>query len=455
MKKIVRTISGITPLAVMLKPHPCPHGKCDYCPTHSGVPESYTPTSPVVLRALDCNYDPQRQVWARLKIMGMMGHTRDKVELIVMGGTFPAYPDDYQRDFIKGCFDGMNNTKSSSLEEAKKTNETAKHRCIALCLETRPDYCRQEHINKMLEYGATRVEIGVQTLDDRIHEATNRGHTTQDSVEATQLLKDSCFKVGYHMMLGLPGSNPKKDLDMFKELFSDQRFQPDQIKIYPTFVIKGTKLEEKYEKGEFVPYTTEQIVDTIVQIKRIVPNHVRIMRVMRDIPAQYILSSCRYSHLRDAVQERMKEFGMNCNCIRCREVGHAFRRGIRPEKIELCRTDYKASNGKEIFLSFEDSKNNIIVSLLRMRLPWNPFRKELEGAALIRELHTFGPQVRIGEAGEFWQHKGYGRMLMQEAEAIAKEADYRKMAVIAGIGVREYFYKLGYRPDGPYVSKAL
>ncbi|MFQ6010501.1 MAG: tRNA uridine(34) 5-carboxymethylaminomethyl modification radical SAM/GNAT enzyme Elp3, partial [Candidatus Aenigmatarchaeota archaeon] len=367
----------------------------------------------------------------------------------------PAYPLDYQRGFIKGCFDGLNNIKSNSLEGAKKTNETAKHRCVALCLETRPDYCKQEHINHMLEYGTTRVEIGVQTLDDKVHETTNRGHTTQDSIEATQLLKDSCFKVGYHMMIGLPGSTPKKDLDMFKKLFSDQRFQPDQLKIYPTFVIRGTLLEEKYEKGELVPYTTEQIVDTIVQIKRVVPRYVRIMRVMRDIPAQYIVSSCRYSHLRDSIRERLRELGLNCKCIRCREVGHALRRGTRPENIELCRTDYDASNGKEIFLSFEDREKDIIVSLLRLRLPYKPFRKELEGAAFIREIHTFGPQTRIGEEGGFWQHRGLGRKLMEEAERIAREQGFRKMAVIAGVGVREYFYKLGYRPDGPYVSKAL
>ena len=452
MKKIVRTISGITPLAVMLKPWPCPHGKCDYCPTYPGVPESYTPTSPVALRAIECGYDPVKQVNARLKIMGLMGHISDKIELIVMGGTFTAYPIEYQREFVKGCFDGMNGTAAASLDEAKKNNETAKHRCVAMCLETRPDWCGKKEINEMLDLGATRVEIGVQTLDDAAQRETHRGHGTDETVKATQLLKDSCFKVGYHMMLGLPGATPESDVAMFRTLFNDERFQPDQIKIYPTFVIKGTPLEKKFLKGEFVPYTTEQIVDTIAKIKQSIPPYVRIMRVMRDIPAQYIASECKYSHLRDAVKERLGSLGAHCGCIRCREVGHALRTGKTTGKMELQRIDYKASGGREIFLSFE---GEALASLLRLRLPGKTFRPELADAALVREIHTFGPQTAIGTEGDYWQHKGYGRRLMAEAERISKEAGYGKMAVIAGVGVREYFYKLGYAPDGPYVSKQL
>jgi len=455
MKKVVRTASGITPLSVMLKPYPCPHGKCIYCPSQAGVPESYTRTSPVVLRALDCNYEPQRQVFARLKIMGLMGHIRDKVELIVMGGTFPAYPADYRRDFIKGCFDGLNRTVSKTLEEAQLTNETAKHRCVAMCLETRPDYCKQEHINDMLSYGATRIEIGVQTLDDKIHERTKRMHTTQDTIEATQLMKDSGLKVGYHMMLGLPGSNPDKDVETFRTLFTDPRFRPDQIKIYPTFVIRGTELERMYNAGEYEPYTTEQIIDTIIRIKQLVPKHVRIMRIMRDIPAEYIVSQCVYSHLRDEMPKRMNELGVRCNCIRCREVGLAMLRGEKPENIELCREEYDASGGREIFLSMEDKKNEILVSLLRLRFPGKPFRSELQGAALVREIHTYGPQVAIGEHTDSFQHRGFGTTLLKEAERIAREKGFRKMAVISGIGAREYFRKFGYQKDGPYVSKAL
>ena len=459
MKKVVRTISGITPLAVMLKPWKCP-GNCIYCPNDSTVPKSYTPTSPVVLRAIDCDYDPKKQVEARLKIMKLMGHITNKIELIVMGGTFSFYPLDYQRDFIKGCFDGMIGWVSKTLEKAQKMNEIFEHRCIGMCLETRPDYCKKEHVHNFLEYGGTRVEIGVQTLDDKIYELTKRGHTVQDVIDSTQLLKDSCFKVGYHMMLGLPGSDPDKDIENFKMIFSDQRFQPDHLKIYPTFVIKGTELEKMYYDKKYEPYSTEEIVEIITKIKKFVPDHVRVMRVMRDLPAQYIVSECIYSHLRDEIQKRMKESGLKCRCIRCREAGHAMRRGveIKTEDIKMKRKDYDASNGREIFLSFEDEKNDVLVSLIRLRIPYKPFRLEIgERTGLIREIHTYGPQVPINDMPkQEWQHRGYGKLLLEEAEKIAKEEfDCHKMIIISGVGVRPYFYKFGYKLDGPFVSKEI
>ncbi|MDD5417217.1 MAG: tRNA uridine(34) 5-carboxymethylaminomethyl modification radical SAM/GNAT enzyme Elp3 [Candidatus Aenigmarchaeota archaeon] len=446
MKKVVRSLSGIVPLSVMLKPYPCKHGSCIYCPAQENVPKSYTKTSPVVMRAEACEYDAERQVKARLKIFGLMGHPTDKIELIVMGGTFNNYPLDYQKEFIKKCFDGANGITSKSLEEAKKINETAKNRIVALCLETRPDFITEETIKQMLDYGCTRVEIGVQTLDNEIHKITNRGHTVEDVIKATKLLKDAGFKIGYHMMLGLPGSTPEKDLETFKTLFSDERFQPDQVKIYPTFVIKGTKLEELYNKGNYKPYSAKQIVDIIVKIKKFIPRYVRIMRVMRDIPAEYIASECVYSHLRTEIKERLQETGVVCNCIRCREVGYQEKAGNLTGEPKLNRIDYDASNGKEIFLSFEDK--NSIISLLRLRILNN------SKTAIIREIHTFGPMITLGNKGE-WQHKGYGKKLMQEAEKIAEDFKCNKMLVISGVGVREYFYKLGYKIDGPYVSKKI
>ncbi len=454
MKKVVRSLSGIVPLAVMLKPHPCSHGKCIYCPTQEDVPESYTRTSPVVLRASRCDYNPEKQVKARLKIFRLMEHPTDKIELIVMGGTFNNYPVDYQKEFIKGCFDGANNAVSRTLEEAQKINETTKNRIVTMCLETRPDCVNENNINHILDYGCTRVEIGVQTLDNEIHKITNRCHTVEDAIKATQLLKDSCFKVGYHMMLGLPGSDPEKDFEMFRTIFSDPRFQPDQVKIYPTVVIKGTKLEEMYNQGLYKPYSTEQIVELISKIKQFIPNHVRIMRVMRDLPAEYIVSECRYSHLRDEVRKKTEELGIECNCIRCKEVGYALKDGKQVGEPKLRRKDYDASGGKEVFLSFEDD-NGTLISLLRLRIPHKPFRKEItEKTGLIREIHTYGRMAQIGKSGE-WQHKGFGTKLMQEAEKIAKEFGCNKMVVIAGIGVREYFYKLGYKKEGPYVSKEI
>lgn len=401
------------------------------------------------------NWNPFQQIQIRLKTFQMMGHSTDKVELLVMGGTFANYPRDYQYEFIKGCYDGLNGFVSDSLESAKKNNENAKNRCVGLCIENRPDLCAENEINKFLEFGCTRLELGVQMLDDKIYEITKRGHKIEDVVNATQRLRDSCFKVGYHMMLGLPGSSPEKDFENLKLVFNDQRFRPDQIKIYPTFVIQGTELEKMYRNGEYQPYSKEQIIDLIIKIKQIIPKYVRIMKIMRDIPADFIVSSCKNSHLRNEVQERMKELNLKCNCIRCREAGRATR---KPEKIELCRIDYEASEGKEIFLSFEDKENNVLIALLRLRIPHNPFREEInENTALVRELHTYGSQVPIGEnSKEEWQHKGYGKLLLEEAERIAKEEfGMKKMIIISGIGVRQYFYKFGYRIDNNYVSKQI
>jgi len=294
-RKSTCSISGIVPVAVMLKPFSCSNN-CIYCPSEDGIPKSYTSKSPVVLRAIRNNWNGKCQVQGRLKVLEFLGHETQKVELIIMGGTFSNYPKDYQKSFVKECFDGLNNKISKDIAEAKKTNETAKHRCIALCLETRPELSENELID-YLNFGCTRVEIGVQTLDNKIYKKIKRGHTVEDVISSTRLLKQAGFKVGYHMMIGLPGSSPEKDIETFKLLFSDERFQPDQIKIYPTFVIKGTELEKYYKSGEYKPYTTEQIIKTIIKIKQNIPEYVRIMRIMRDIPAEYIASDCIYSHL--------------------------------------------------------------------------------------------------------------------------------------------------------------
>ena len=459
MKKVVRTISGVAPLAVMLKPHPCPHGKCTYCPTQQDVPESYTARSPVVLRAIDCGYDPERQVKARLKIMGIMGHSLDKIELILMGGTFSAYPADYQESFIKGCFDGLNGVTAPTFEQAKTQNEKATHRCVGLCLETRPDYCSKDQINSFLRFGATRVEIGVQVPDDKSYQATNRGHTVQDVIDATKRLKNACLKTGYHLMIGLPGSTPDSDVANARKIFESPDFRPDQIKLYPCVVIGGTELEKQFKAGSFTPYDTETIVETLIKIKQLIPPWMRVMRVVRDIPAQYISSECKFSHLRDEVHARLSDRGLRCNCIRCREVGHMARFGRVPEKIELVRRDYEASDGKEVFLSYEDKENDILVALLRLR-NGETFRSELEGAALIRELHVFGPATSLdalrASTASTWQNRGYGRLLLDEAERIAfSEWDKRKIVIISGVGVKPYFQKFGYEYDGPYMGKTF
>jgi elongator complex protein 3 len=454
MKKISRTISGVTPVAVMGKPVGCP-GNCIYCPTFPDAPKSYTPESPAVLRAKLCSYEPKRQVEARLRILTDMGHPVDKVELIVMGGTFLAYTEEYQYQFIKDCYDGLNGCESSSLDAAKQTNETAVHRCIGLCIETRPDWCREEEVAKMLEFGTTRVELGVQTLDDGIYELVQRGHNVAEVIRATKLLKDYGFKVYYHWMPGLPGSKPEHDLELSHQLFDDEDFRPDGLKLYPTLVIAGTELEKWYADGRYQPYAMDDLVSLMIGIKTQVPGYVRIPRVMRDMPGKFIVAGCKDLALRSAIRKRMEEIGVECKCIRCREYGHRLRDKHRIGEPRLHRLDYQASAGEEIFLSFEDDGGTIF-GLLRMRI--GSLAVENGNVAMVRELHVFGSEVPLGEknAGAA-QHKGMGLQLLKEAERIARdEFKATGIAVISGVGAREYFrYECGYELNGAYMAKGL
>ena len=459
MKKFARTISGVTPVAVMTLPMKCP-GQCIYCPTYLATPQSYTPESPAVLRAKRCDYDARKQIELRLKVLSEMGHPIDKVELIVMGGTFLAYPEDYQYQFIKDCFDALNGEESSTLEEAKRLNETANHRCTGLCIETRPDWCQQEEIDRMLEFGTTRVELGVQTLDDEIYRLTRRGHKVEDVVKATRLLKEHGFKVHYHWMPGLPGSTPDKDLELSVRLFSDAGFKPDGLKLYPTMVVEGTELEKWYRDGRYHPYPSDEMINLLVKIKSIVPKYVRISRVLRDIPAKFIMAGCKDS-LRSVIKQRMEQQGVECNCIRCREYGHRVQDGWEIGKPQMVRMDYEASGGKEIFLSFED-ENETLFGLLRMRIQSKPIislGKKIEGnLALIRELHIYGPEVPLTERKpEAAQHKGLGKALLSEAERIAgDEFQAQQIVVLSGVGAKEYYRSgFGYHSQGEYMVKNL
>ncbi len=458
MKKLARTISGVTPVAVMTKPMGCP-GKCIYCPTYSNIPQSYTPESPVALRAKQYNYDAATQVKMRLKVFSEMGHPTDKVELIVMGGTFLAYPEEYQYKFIKDCFDALNEEPSSSLEEAKEKNEQAKHRCVGLCLETRPDFCGLEEIKKMLELGTTRVELGVQTLDDEVYKLVRRGHKVSDVIKATKLLKKHGLKVHYHWMPGLPGLTPEKDLELSRKLFEDSSFKPDGLKLYPTMVVEGTELERWYHEGKYQPYDDETMINLLIKIKAIVPKYVRISRVLRDIPAKFIVAGLKDS-LRSLLKERMEEQGLTCKCIRCREYGHRSRDGWEVGEPRLSRLDYEASGGREIFLSFEDERETLF-GLLRLRIQSEAIpglEEETNGkAAIIRELHIYGPEVSLKERDpKAAQHKGLGRALLKEAERIAlKEYGISKIAILSGVGAKEYYREFGYHPKSSYMLKSL
>ena len=437
-------------------------------------------------------------------MMTSMGHPTDKIELIVMGGTFLAYPADYQYRFIKGCYDALNGRESKTLEEAKQLNEQAGHRCVGLCIETRPDWCGQTEIDRMLEFGATRVELGVQMLDDNVYRIVRRGHTVEDVVKATRLLREHAFKVHYHWMPGLPGSSPEKDLALSRQLFSDERFRPDGLKIYPTMVVEGTELEKWYKEGRYQPYPDETMTNLVADIKAIVPPYVRISRVLRDIPSQFVTGGLKDS-LRDVVKQRMKQQGKECQCIRCREYGHRVRSGQKPGEAHLVRMDYDASGGREILLSFED-KQGTLFGLLRLRIQDNLIAglseathhlhhsresgnpedidnripnqvgngKFLSPSALIRELHIYGPEVplnrhpsslsgveglssRLPGLGGQAQHKGLGKALLAEAERIARdEFGAKNMAVLSGVGAREYYRAGGgYRLQAGYMVKKL
>src|SRR3989338_1783793 len=453
IRKPTKTLAGVTPIAVMCKPKACKHGTCLYCPSLN-VPQSYTHKSPPVLRAERLAYNAGEQVLSRLKAFQVMHHPTDKIELIVMGGNFTEYSEDYKIKFIKSCFDALNGRKSSSLKQAKKINETAQHRCVALCIESRPDTILQNKnmIKELLDFGCTRVELGVQCLDDKIYKKVNRGHSVQDVIDATKLLRDSGFKIGYHIMLGLPGSNPNKDLNMFKKLFKDERFKPDGLKIYPCQVIKGAKLESDYKKGKYKPYSAEKIKKLIIKIMQIIPNYCRVMRIMREIPPEFLIAGTTRIDLRKDIESEIRKRKLRINEIRFREIGFEFRDLIGKRKINqnlrLKITKYKASKGTEYFLEFVN-KDNILFGLCRLRI-------NEDNSAILREIHVYGQSLAIGEKSKLLgQHRGLGKQLMAKAESIAKSENAKELAVISGVGVREYYKKLGYSLIGSYMVKKL
>ena len=455
-RKPTKTISGVTPVAVVIKPRACVHGTCVFCPTLN-VPQSYTPKSPAIMRAMSLGYNPYKQVIARIGAFKAMRHPTDKIELIIMGGTFLSYPEKYQHDFVKSCYDALNGKVAKNLSEAKKINEHARHRCVALCIETRPDVCSDKDIKRMLKFGCTRVELGVQAVDDAIYKKNKRGHKVKDVVDATRRLKDAGFKVGYHLMPGLPGSNLKKDLLLFKKLFSDERFKPDQIKIYPTQVIRGAELEKLYKKGKYEPYNKDQLLKILIGFKKNVPKYCRIMRVMREIPPDFLVAGTIKIDLRKEVQENMNRLGERCKCIRCREIGFAVRdlkEGKKiSDKLKLNVIKYQASKGKEFFLEIINNQD-ILFGLARLRIS-SADKKTL----IIRELHVYGQAVEIGKSGVGRiQHTGLGKWLMNESEKIAKKQKCKTIKVISGVGVRDYYSsKFGYclDKDGFYMIKNL
>lgn len=407
------------------------------------------------------NYDPYLQVERRLSHLEGLGHKVDKVELILVGGTFNAVPEQYQRWFLKRCLDSLNGIVAQSLEEALEIAESGTRRVSGITFETKPDWAKLEHANKLLEMGATRVEIGVQALDDEILAINHRGHTVQDVVEATQSLKDLAFKVTYHLMPNLPGSDIDLDIRMFRTLFEDSRFRPDMLKIYPTLVLEKTPLYHWWRRGSYSSYTKEQMIEILTEWFRMTPRYVRIQRTQREIPSVLIKSGVDLGNLREIVERSLRSRGQGCVCIRCREVGRRYiTNGVtpNPDDIKISDIAYEASDGIEHFISAEDFERDTLIGFARLRIPSSAAREELVNASLLRELHVYGTMVPVKDGPTYgsWQHMSYGTKLLLEAERISREQyDCRKIVVISGVGVRRYYYSRGYVRDGPYVSKLL
>ena len=463
----IRTQSGVAVIAVLTKSYPCP-GKCLYCPTEKDMPKSYLSNEPAVMRAISSQFDPYRQVRNRLRSLELNGHQTDKIELIVMGGTFSYLPKPYQKKFITECFRACNdygkrspvtshrpskNITDSLLAEQKR-NEKAKHRIVGLTLETRPDYIDEKEILNFRKLGCTRVELGVQSIFDDVLKLNKRGHLVDKTIEATKLLKDSGFKINYHMMPGLPGSTPARDFKMFKALFENPSFQPDMLKIYPTVVVKNSALYNFWKKGRYKPLTDKVFTKLVLKIKNgaIVP-YVRIARLVRDVPETSIEAGPKVSNLRQMIIPQSK-----CPCIRCREVKEDY--DIKEDMV-LDRIDYAASDGKEIFLQYVSEDKKKLFALLRLRIPSKKNENNsigvLQNSAIIREVHTYGKLAKISEASSASpQHIGLGRKLILEAEKIAREEfKYGRIVVISGVGVRGYYKKLGYKLRDTYMTKKL
>ena len=461
--KPTRTLSGVAPVAVMTSPYPCPHGRCLPCPGGPDhpfkSPQSYTGEEPAAKRAREHGYDPYAQVHARLEQFEMLGHRVEKVELIVMGGTMTARPEDYQDTFVARCIEAMNTYPDNrpaavapAVADVEEVNETAAVRCVAITFETRPDWCRREHIDRMLELGVTKVELGVQHVDDAILTVNRRGCTVADAAGANRLLRDAGMKVGFHMMPNLPGSSIEADRRMFETIFSDPRFKPDFLKIYPTLVTPGSEIEDLWKRGEYAPYDEDALIDLVAYAKSLIPEYTRLSRIQRDIPAKLIVAGSKHSNFRQLARNRLLQQGKNCRCIRCREIGRLP--SLTESDMHVLK--YECCDGIEHFISAVSGDS--LIGFARLRFPSMVYRPELTDAALVRELHVYGSLVPVGmDARETkeWQHRNYGRVLLLRAEEIAAAAGSLRLAIMSGIGVRPYYKRQGYVRRGPYMIKEL
>ena len=538
-KASIRSMSGIAVITSLVKPYMCP-GKCIYCPTEVRMPKSYIASEPAAARALRLNFSPYEQMRRRIEMLELNGHPADKIEYIIKGGTWNAYPIKYQYWFMlesfRACndfnrekkarhFDRTHSTNAQGrlpgveksrdlstpdvarddveieyedcsneysltqlqeeLEEEQTYNETAKYRIIGLTLETRPDAISPKSIYHMRRQGCTRVELGLQAPDDKILELIQRGHTVEQFTNAMKLLREAAFKVDLHFMPDLPGTTAKHDVEMYRELFANPKLRPDMVKIYPNTVIPSAELYQWYLDGRYKPYGDNDLFEALLEMKRITPRYCRISRLIRDIPSDEIEAGNTITNLREMLEKRLHERGEVCVCLRCREIGRHLKEVDINVLPEIFVEQYDTDGGTEYFLTYEDPKRIAVYAFLRLRIPHHIVRHceecsnnkttrqslcrncketnllhklmpELTGAAFIRELHTYGQLLRLGEQSDSAsQHKGMGKGLVARAEEIIRQQGFTKAAIISGVGVRGYYEKLGYKKEGTYMVKPL
>jgi elongator complex protein 3 len=454
--KPVRTLSGVTTVTVLTKPYPCP-GKCIFCPTDVRMPKSYLPDEPGAMRGLQNNFDPYLQVSSRIASLQATGHPTEKIELLILGGTWDSYRRDYQEWFILRCFDALNEVDSSTLAEAQALNETAPHRNVGLVIETRPDEVKPTQLAWLRRLGVTKVQMGAQSLDDHILEINHRGHTAAETLRACSMLRAAGFKIVLHWMPNLLGATPESDRADFAHLWADG-YAPDEIKIYPCQLLDNAELYAYWQRGEYHPYTTDELVALIADIKPSIPVYTRVNRIIRDIPSGNVVEGNRRTSLRQDVIAELQRRGQRCTCIRCREVrGDKF----DPEALQLVDTTYPAAQTSEHFLQFVTPQDQL-TGYLRLSLPGPAAPSlagaipDLDGAAIIREVHVYGLSLAVGsEQSGAAQHIGLGTRLLDRASQIAREAGFRRLAVIAAIGTRVYYENRGFHRGDLYLVKDL
>jgi elongator complex protein 3 len=456
--KPVRTLSGVSTVTVLTKPYPCP-GRCVFCPTDDRMPKSYLPDEPGAARAFQNQFDPYEQVRSRIDSLEANGHPTDKVELLILGGTWSAYRRDYQAWFVQRCLDAMNECVSSSLEDAQTINETAQHRNVGLVIETRPDEITVEELVNLRRLGVTKVQMGAQSLDDHVLSLNQRGHTAADTRRAVALLRAAGFKIVLHWMPNLLGATLDSDRQDFARLWQEG-YCPDEIKIYPTQLLETAELYQYWQRGEYQPYSTEELVQLIADFKTTIPPYCRVNRVIRDIPSPHVVAGNRRTSLRQDALAELARRGVSCQCIRCREVrGQSF----DPSALFLDDIVYTPVGAEEHFLQFITPSNQI-AGYLRLSLPQDKTGlglpalgiEDLEQAALVREVHVFGQSLPVGEeqAGAA-QHIGLGTRLLKRAEEIANQNGYKKLTVISAIGTRNYYQNRGFERGELYLVKPL